>query len=157
ACLFVMMELTVFSKGFTYCFKWKMIVSWLQKKGMTCVKKMFSNWGRLVANSKSRWATIFIWILLIGVFSYIWPQVNDQETTDNRLLPDDAMSVEANQLQNEEFSDGAGTPLLLVWYRDGGIEPSDFELIQSVYETLDNEPLGHQTLVPPFHDMPPEA
>lgn len=121
------------------------------------MKKMFKNWGGLVANSKSRWATIFIWILLIGIFSYVWPQVNDRETTDNQLLPEDAMSVEAGKLQNEEFSDDAGTPLLLVWYRDDGLETSDFEAIQAVYGELDEDPVAHQTFIPPFAEAPPEA
>src|SRR5690625_4234700 len=124
---------------------------------MGVLKNRFKNWGGLVANSKSRWATIFIWILLIGIFSYVWPQVNDRETTDNQLLPEDAMSVEAGKLQNEEFSDDAGTPLLLVWHRDGGLETSDFEAIQAVYGELDEDPVAHQTFVPTFSEAPPEA
>src|SRR5699024_5393830 len=124
---------------------------------MDTMKKMFKNWGGLVANSKSRWATIFIWILLIGIFSIVWPQVNDREKTDNQLLSEDAMSIEAGKLQNEEFSDDAGTPLLLVWNRDGGLETSDFEAIQAVYGELDEDPVAHQTFVATCSEAPTEA
>lgn len=121
------------------------------------MKELLKKWGYIVANPKSRWATIFIWILLIGVFSYIWPQVNDWETTDNQLLPDDVMSVEANKLINEEFTDDAGTPLLLVWHRDGGLKDSDYAMIQALYKELYEDPVSEQTFIPPFQEIPVEA
>lgn len=124
---------------------------------MKTVGNPLKQWGKLVAGSKTRWATLFIWILLIGVFSFIWPQVNDQETSDNQLLPEDAMSVEANKIANKEFSNDAGTPLLLVWHRDKGLEDADFEMIQSLYQALDDTPLDEQTFIPPFQDAPIEA
>src|SRR5699024_6366937 len=109
------------------------------------------------ANSKTRWATIFIWILLIGIFSYIWPQVNDRETTDNQLLPEDANSVVASDIVNEEFTNDAGSPLLLVWHRESGLEDDDFEAIQDLYQNLDDSPLDEQTFIPPFQDAPVQA
>ena len=124
---------------------------------MASVKSLWEKWGGLVANRKTRWATIFIWILLIGIFSLIWPQVNDQATTDNQLLPDDAMSVVANDIDNKEFSDDAGVPLLLVWHRDEGLEDTDYEDIQAFYEKLDESPLDNQSFIPPFQDAPVEA
>lgn len=124
---------------------------------MTSVKNLWEKWGGLVANRKTRWATIFIWILLIGIFSLIWPQVNDQATTDNQLLPDDAMSVVANDIDNREFSDDAGVPLLLVWHRGEGLEDTDYEDIQAFYEKLDESPLDNQSFIPPFQDAPVEA
>src|SRR5699024_11629488 len=124
---------------------------------MTSVKNIWEKWGALVANRTTRWATIFIWILLIGIFSYIWPQVNDQTTTDNQLLPDDAMSVVANDIDNKEFSDDAGVPLLLVWHRDQGLEDTDYEDIQVFYKKLDESPLDKQSFIPPFQDAPVEA
>lgn len=124
---------------------------------MTSVKNIWEKWGGLVANRKTRWATIFIWILLIGIFSFIWPQVNDQATTDNQLLPDDAMSVVANDIDGKEFSDDAGVPLLLVWHRDEGLEDTDYEDIQAFYKKLDESPLDNQSFIPPFQDAPVEA
>lgn len=110
-----------------------------------------------MANTKTRWATIFIWVLLIGIFSWVWPQVNDRETTDNQLLPEDAMSVEANKISNEEFSDDAGTPLLLVWHHDQGLTDSDYEKIQGLYQDLHDSPVNEQSFIPPFQDAPLEA
>src|SRR5699024_1133303 len=117
----------------------------------------WEKWGGLVANRKTRWATIFIWILLIGIFSLIWPQVNDQATTDNQLLPDDAMSVVANDIDNKEFSDDAGVPLLLVWHRDAGLEDTEYEDIRAFYEGVHDSPLDKQSCIPPLQDAPGEA
>ncbi len=121
------------------------------------MKNFLKSWGGLVASSKTRWLTIFIWILLIGIFSFIWPQVNDEETTDQQLLPDDMMSVQAKEIVEREFADDSGTPLLLVWYKDGGLELEDVEMIQEIYKELDAEPLFKQKMIPPFSEIPVEA
>lgn len=118
---------------------------------------VFSKIGDLVSNSKTRWLTVFLWILLIGVFSVIWPQINDRETTDNQLLPEDMMSVEGHNIINDEFSDDIGVPLLLVWHNDNEFEMSDMESIQKLYLGLDENPLDYQSYVPPFGEMPTEA
>ena len=57
-------------------------------------ERMLRKISQFFADPKTRWMTIFGWILLIGLFSFLWPQVNDRETTDNQLLPGDTMSVE---------------------------------------------------------------
>lgn len=114
-------------------------------------------WGGIVANPKTRWLTIGIWIGLIGIFSSVWPQVNDRETSDNQLLPDNAMSVEASHIANQEFSDGIGTPLLLVWHRNEGLQTSDYEMIQELYKGLIDAPLDNQTFVPPIQNAPAAA
>src|SRR5699024_3167121 len=124
---------------------------------MSGMKELLKKWGYIVANPKSRWATIFIWILLIGVVSYIWSQVNDWVTTDQQLMPDDVMSVDAITLINEEFKDAAGTPLLLVWHRDGGLKDSDYAMIQALYKELYEDPVSEQTFIPPFQEIPVEA
>src|SRR5699024_9974584 len=121
------------------------------------VNKLLKNWGIVVAGPKTRWLTIFVWVFLVGVFSFIWPQVNEKETTNQQLLPDDMMSVEAADIVDEEFSDDAGTPLLLVWHRDGGLEEADYEMIQTLYRGLSEVPLDKQEFVPPFHQAPVEA
>lgn len=118
---------------------------------------VFHKIGGIIANPKTRWLTIFVWILIIGVFSMIWPQVNEKETTDNQLLPEGTMSVEGNQVINEEFSDDIGIPLLLVWHQADGIQSSDVEKIQQLYTSLNEQPVHMQSFVPPFNDMPPEA
>lgn len=121
------------------------------------MKNSLKNWGSVVAGPKTRWLTIFVWVILVGVFSFVWPQVNEKETTDQQLLPEDMMSVEATGIVEEEFADDSGTPLLLVWHRDGGLEEADYETIQQLYEELSDSPLDHQEFVPPLHQAPPEA
>lgn len=124
----------------------------LERKNV--MKDLLKRWSGIIASRNTRWATLFIWILLIGVVSFIWPQVNEEETSDTQLLPEDTMSVEASSISNAEFSDGSGTPLLLVWHRETGLEESDFETIQELYQTLSDEPLDKQKSVPAFHEAP---
>src|SRR5699024_2312085 len=116
---------------------------------MTSVNNLWEKLGGLVANRKTRWATIFIWILLIGIFSLIWPQVNDKATTDNQRLTNYAMSVVEYNIDNKEFSDDAGVPLLLVWHRGEVLEDTDYEDNQAFYENLDESHLDNQSFIPP--------
>lgn len=118
---------------------------------------MINKIGDIVANPKMRWLTIFVWVIFIGVFSIIWPQVNETETTDNQLLPKNAMSVEGNQIVNEEFSDDIGIPLLLVWHNDEKLQLKEIEMIQQLYSSLDKNPVSEQSFVPPFGKMPAEV
>src|SRR5690625_1414329 len=118
---------------------------------------MFRKLGSIVANSKTRWLTIFVWILIIGIFSFIWPQVNEKETTDNQLLPEDTMSVGGSRLVNEEFSEDIGVPLLLVWHQADGLQIEDVEKIQQLYISLNEQTVNKQKFIPPFGDMPAEA
>lgn len=121
------------------------------------MKNFLGNWGKTVAGSKSRFATVVIWILVIGLLTAIWPQVNNEETASTNLLPEDAMSVEAANIMEEQFPNDTGIPLLMVWYRDGGLTEADYQAVQSVYKQLKQEPLKQQLLVPDFGNIPLEA
>ena len=77
--------------------------------------------GEIVAGRKSRWVTLIVWVLVVGILSSVWPQVNSEETNDSNLLPDTAMSVEIAKIVDEQFPNDTAVPLLLVWYRDGGL------------------------------------
>ncbi|KGX85634.1 MMPL family transporter [Pontibacillus marinus] len=110
--------------------------------------------GEIVAGAKTRWITIVIWILLVGVVSTIWPQVNDEETNSKNLLPDEAMSNEAAKLAEEEFPNESGVPLLLVWYQEEGLKEADIKKIQSVFQELESNPVEHQSKVPSFAKIP---
>ncbi|WP_188455347.1 MMPL family transporter [Virgibacillus oceani] len=114
-------------------------------------------WGKIVAGNKSRFATLVVWILVIGILSSIWPQVNQEETASNNLLPEDAMSVEAEKIMQKQFPNDSGIPLLLVWYRDGGLTDDDYQSVQAAYQQLKKDPLEYQSLVPDFGNMPVEA
>src|SRR5699024_12743104 len=64
------------------------------------------------------------------------------------------MCVGANKLINEEFTDDAGTPLLLVCHRDGGLRDSDYAMIQALYKELYEDPVSEQSFIPPFQEIP---
>lgn len=114
-------------------------------------------WANIIGGSRTRFATLFIWILFIAIITIVWPQVNEKETADQQLLPKDAVSVQASNIISEEFSDGAGNPLLLVWYREAGLEDEDYANIQELYQKLDEAPIDKQRSVPPLHEVPPPA
>ncbi|HET7628030.1 MAG TPA: MMPL family transporter [Bacillales bacterium] len=110
-----------------------------------------------VAGPRSRWITLSVWIVAIAVLTLCFPSVNEEETGSRSLLPDGAMSVEAQRLSSEQFPDAAGTPLLVVWYRDGGLAASDYAAIHKVYAQLEKNPLENQSFVPPLGNLPPQA
>ncbi|WP_010650416.1 MMPL family transporter [Oceanobacillus massiliensis] len=121
------------------------------------MNKLLNNLGRVVAGSKSRWITLLVWVISIILLSAIWPAVNEEESNMNNLLPEDAMSLQAANIISEEFPTDGGIPLLLAWYRDGGLNEDDVNAIQSLYKTLQEEPLYQQTMVPPLGNLPGEA
>ncbi|SDJ33179.1 MMPL family transporter [Salimicrobium halophilum] len=121
------------------------------------MRNVWKNWGNFVAASKTRWVTLLIWVAIVAVVSVIWPQVNDETTGGSQLLPEDAMSVEASNIADEQFPNDAGVPLLLVWHRDGGLEQEDLADIQEFYSNLEEDPLEYQSMIPPFAELPPQA
>ena len=44
--------------------------------------------------------------------------------------------------------------MLVVWYRDGGLQSQDYKLIQDVYKELKASPLKEQSTLPPFDTIP---
>ncbi|WP_246943720.1 MMPL family transporter [Bacillus pinisoli] len=113
--------------------------------------------GKAVGGRRSRWFTLVIWVLIVGLLSSVWPQVNDEETNDNNLLPDSAMSVEATRIAEEQFPNETGVPLLLVWYREDGLSELDYQHVQSLYRDLKEVPLTKQSMVPEFGALPTQA
>lgn len=114
-------------------------------------------WGSMVSSKKGRFLALGCWVLLVLVLSFAWPQINSIESETGKNLPDTEMSEQAAAIIAEEFPNDAGTPLLLVWHRESGLTPADFGAIQKVYAELNRTPLEHQTLVPPYDKMPPQA
>jgi len=120
-------------------------------------KDPFELWGSLVSGRKSHWITLIVWVLLVTVLSFIWPQVNSIENASTDDLPKDMMSQQASKLIDEEFSDNAGNPLLLVWHRNEKLKDEDFAVIQKIYKKLADQPLSVQQSVPPLGTLPPQA
>ncbi|MFZ3577944.1 MMPL family transporter [Virgibacillus sp. DJP39] len=121
------------------------------------MNSFLTKWGKIVAGSKSRFATLVVWTLVIGILTSIWPQVNNEETSSTNLLPENAMSVEAAKIVKEQFPNKTGTPLIMVWYRDGGLTEADYQTVQSVYKQIKKDPLERQSLVPELGTIPISA
>lgn len=117
-------------------------------------KDPFELWGSFVSGKKSHWITLMVWVLLVTVLSFIWPQVNSIENASTNNLPKNMMSQKASELIDKEFSDGAGNPLLLVWHRNKALKDEDFKTIQSIYNKLEDHPLSAQKSIPPLGKMP---
>ena len=47
--------------------------------------------------------------------------------------------------------------MLVVWYRDGGLQSQDYKLIQDVYKELKSGPLKEQSTLPPFDTIPEQV
>lgn len=121
------------------------------------MKKFFLRFVEASSSRKGRWITLAIWVLLVGVLSSIFPIVN--KVTDNGAenLPDSKMSIQAEKIAKQQFPNETGTPLLVVWYRDGGLVNQDYQLISKLYKKLEQDPLTYQNFIPPLGKMPPQA
>ncbi|MFJ8238838.1 MMPL family transporter [Bacillus tropicus] len=113
--------------------------------------------GRLVAGKHTQWITLSVWILITLLLSFTLPQVNSTKEPNPKNLPETAMSQQAEALMKKEFPNNAGNPLLVVWYRDGGLQSQDYKLIQDVYKELKASPLKEQSTLPPFDTIPEQV
>ncbi|MEC2627960.1 MMPL family transporter, partial [Bacillus cereus] len=113
--------------------------------------------GRLVAGKNMQWITLSVWVLITLLLSFTLPQVNSTKEPNPKNLPETAMSQQAEALMKKEFPNNAGNPLLVVWYRDGGLQSQDYKLIQDVYKELKASPLKEQSTLPPFDTIPEQV
>lgn len=120
-------------------------------------KHPLEKWGELVGGQKTRWITLALWITLAVVLAMIFPQVNSVDNYAGADLPEDVMSQQADSLLKEQFPSDSGIPLLIVWYKEAGLEMADLEGIQKLYAELGANPLPGQETLPPFDQMPPQA
>ena len=120
-------------------------------------KRPLEQWGSMVASKKGRILTLVFWVLLVTALSFAWPQINSIESESGKNLPSTEMSEQAATIIAEQFPNEAGTPLLLVWHRENGLTTDDFGVIQKIYGELTDKPLAHQTLIPPYDQMPTQA
>ncbi|NUU60155.1 MMPL family transporter [Paenibacillus agri] len=116
-----------------------------------------SRYGKWVAGSKSKWITLLVWIVVVGLLNMLWPAVNSQVANNAPNLPENAQSVQAEVVAGREFPGGSGVPALLVWHREGGMSPEDLVHIGAIYNTLEQQPLPYQNFVPPLGKIPPQA
>ena len=110
-----------------------------------------------VSSRKGRWVTLAIWVILVGVLSSVFPNVNKVLDNGAANLPKNVMSEQAIQVAKEQYPNDTGTPLLLVWYRDGGLTAQDYQLVTGLYKHLDTKPLSAQNFIPPIGNIPAQS
>lgn len=120
-------------------------------------KSALERWGEMMGGKTSRWVVLGLWIAFAIVFAMVFPQVNSVENFAGDDLPEEMMSIQASAVIDEEFSSDAGIPLLIVWYKEAGLEMTDLENIQKLYAELGANPLVGQETLPPFDQMPVQA
>jgi len=119
--------------------------------------KFLIHFVEAVSSKKGRWVTLLIWIVLVGLLSAIFPNVNKMADNGAEDLPKTSMSVQAEKIAKEQFPNNSGTPLLIVWYRDGGLKDQDFQQVTKLYKHLKMNPLSEQNFIPPLGDIPSQA
>ncbi|MER2191673.1 MAG: MMPL family transporter [Solibacillus sp.] len=120
-------------------------------------KHPLERWGELMGGKTSRWVVLALWIVFAAVLAFVFPQVNSVENYAGDDLPAEMMSIQANAIIDEEFSSGSGIPLLIVWYKEAGLEMADIESIQALYKELGENPLAGQEMIPPLDKIPAQA
>lgn len=108
-------------------------------------------------SKRGKWMTLIIWILITGILSFSLPSVNEVEDNSAEQLPGNSMSVKAAAIAKKQFPSDTGVPLLLAWYRDGGLTDQDYAVIQNLYKDLNNDPVKAQDTLPPLGELPVQA
>lgn len=109
------------------------------------------------SSRKGRWITLLIWVVLVGLLSSIFPNVNKMADNGATNLPKNTMSVQAEQVAKKQFPNNSGTPLLLVWFREDGLTNQDLQQVTKLYKHLKTSPLPEQSFIPPLGNLPAEA
>lgn len=101
---------------------------------------------------------VAIWVLAALLLGWLAPSASDYATSINESgLPEDSVSMKADEKINEHFPDDEGIPALLVFNKKGEFTEDDFAIIDQVSKKLTEAELEGIKEVVPFHLMPPEA
>ena len=120
-------------------------------------KHPLEKFGYAVAGKKTGWLTVAVWVILLAVLGMVFPQVNSLENYAGDELPAEMMSIQADDIVAEQFPSDSGIPLLIVWYKEAGLNDKDLANIQALYKKVGEDPLEGQTTIPPFAQLPPQA
>ncbi len=120
-------------------------------------KQPLEKLGALFGGPKSRFVTVGIWLALVAMLAFLFPQINSVENYAGEDIPEEMMSQQAAKIVAEQFPSDSGIPLLLVWYNEQGLSEQNITDIQALYADLAQNPTDGQLELPPFHQMPPQA
>ena len=113
--------------------------------------------GAFFGGPKSRLVTVGIWLALVAVLAFLFPQINSVENYAGEDIPKEMMSRQAAEIVAEQFPSDSGIPLLIVWFNEQGLSNEDLTNIQALYADLSENPTEGQLELPPFHQMPPQT
>lgn len=102
-----------------------------------------------VSGKRGRWITLVLWIVIVGLASVLLPSSSDHKDDAAANLESSAPSVQADAL-----NDHNGIPAIIAWHRTSGLTDEDIGRIQALSKKLADDPLPHQTELPPLHEMP---
>lgn len=126
-------------------------------KGRINVRDFLIKLVTAVSSRKGRWITLATWIVLVAILSIVFPMVNAKTNDGAANLPNDKMSVQAAKIAKEQFPNNTGTPLLIVWHRESGLNNEDFQTVSTLYKKLNKDPLSQQSFIPPLGDIPSQS
>ncbi|MBQ4901099.1 MMPL family transporter [Paenibacillus sp. Marseille-P2973] len=110
--------------------------------------------GRWVAGKRTKWITLAVWVIIVGVLSAVWPGVNQMEKNNAANLDSGKPSVKAGLVAETEFPAESGIPALIVWNREGGLTEEDYGGIQKLTAYFAEHPVTGQGALPPFDKLP---
>jgi putative drug exporter of the RND superfamily len=113
---------------------------------------MLRAFARAVSGPRTKWVVVGIWLALAGIFGALGQKlpdrVDDQVATPSSL-PSDAPSAQISEVLDERFPGGDSLLTLVVYRRDGGLEPADQErILADAREIAEVE--GAAQPIPPF-------
>jgi RND superfamily putative drug exporter len=113
--------------------------------------------AKWIAGKRSKWITLIVWILAVGLLSALLPSVTNEEINNAPNLGSSKPSVQAEAVAESEFPSGADVPALIVWHRTDGLTDADLANVQKWAEKLTTSPVHQQTSIPPLHQLPSPA
>jgi putative drug exporter of the RND superfamily len=101
---------------------------------------------------------VAIWILAALLLGWLAPSASEYATSINQSgLPENSVSLKADEKIQEYFPEDKGTPALLVFNKKEEFTKDDFAIIDHVSQKLTEAELEGVKAVVPFHQLPPEA
>lgn len=111
----------------------------------------------MIAGKKSKWVTVFLWLVVTVLLSAFAPSVSKVENNNAALLPSNSFSVQAQAIIQKDFPNHQGTPALIVFYDAHGLTQADVTSIQKASKAVALHKAPGQTSVIPFYAMPKTA
>jgi putative drug exporter of the RND superfamily len=101
---------------------------------------------------------VAIWVLAALLLGWLAPSAGEYAKSINEAgLPEDSVSLKADEKIKEHFPGDEGTPALLVFNKKGEFDEQDLAVIDQVSRKLTEAKLEAVKAVVPFHQMPTQV